>query len=336
MLRFLETFYRHRRVLLAPVVVVFVLSVGWVFAQPLSYDSSVRLWTERGGLVPTTGDNPYLTIAQVEAGVLNELIATKYFCVKVGRRSPLHDYLRDEADGPPSLLTKVKAKVRLASEGPVSESQLDQMMFDVISSSTVAVPTGAEIVTVTFHSPNRAITAQVAQAVADQFLEESLASQRIQQDAAISFYSNQLKTAQAGVVAADKAVNDYQQAHPDLRAPTAIPDAQLAQLRRDDDTAHQQAADIQKNLDQAQISRSALNLTGVNGLRILDPAEPPTRASSFRKTALVGAGVASGLGVLIVVIGVLILTLSDGSIRHPEEVQRLLDLRPVGTIPKLS
>ena len=336
MLRFLETFYRHRRLLVAPVVVVFVLSVGWVFAQPRSYDSTVRLWADRGGLVRNPNDNVYLTIAQVEAGVLNELIATKYFCVKAGRQSPLHDYLRNEAQRPPSLLTKVKAKLGLASYGPVSESQLDNMMFNVISTSTTAVPSGAEIVTMTFHSDNPAISAQVAQAIADEFLEESLISQWAQQDAAIDFYTKQLKTAQAAVAATEKAVNDYLQGHPDLRPSTAIPDARLAQLRRDDDAAHQRASDGQKTLDQAAINRSALNTTGINGLRILDRAEPSPRASSIRKPAIVGAGVASGLGLLIVVIGVLVLTLADGSIRQPEEVQRLLDLRLVGTIPKLS
>ena len=335
MLRFMETFYRHRKLLVPPVVVVFVLAVGWVLIQPRSYDASVRLWAERGGLVSVPDDNTWLTIAQVEAGVLDELLATKYFCVKVSHLGPLRDYIRAEAQRPPSTLTKIEAKVGLASYGPVSESQLDELAFRVISSSTTVVPAGAEVVTITFQSNNPVVAAKMAQAIADQFLEETLSSRRLQLDASIAFYTNQLKTAQADVAAADKAVNDYLGVHPEYRAPTAVPDARLAQLRRDDDAAHQSTNDIQKTLDQSNISRSALSLTGVNGLRVMDPAEIPTKASSIRKTALVAAGVATGLGLLIVVVGVLVLTLADGTVRQPEEVQQLLDLRPVGTVPKL-
>lgn len=335
MLRFLETFYRHRKVLVAPVVVVFALSVGWVLIQPRSYDASVRLWTERSGLVSTPNDNPYLTKAEVETGMLDELLATKYFCVKVSHVSPLRDYLQAQAERPPSMLTKIEAKLRLASYGPVSDSQMDDLVFNVISSSTSVVPAGAEIVIITFRSNNPAIAAQMAQVIAEQFLQETLSSQRLQQDAAITFYTDQLKTAQANVAAADKAVNDYLAAHPEFRATTAVPDARLSQLRRDDDSAHQGANDTQNKLDQASISRSALNTAGTNGLRILDPAEPPTRSNSIRKTAIIAAGVATGLGLLIVVSGVLVLTLADNTVRQPEEVQRVLDLRLVGTVPKL-
>jgi uncharacterized protein involved in exopolysaccharide biosynthesis len=337
MLRFLETFYRHRLLLLTPVAIVLILAVGWVLTQPRGYDSTVRLWTERSSLVPNPNDNLYLTPAQVQAGVLNELLATEYFCVKAGRRGPLHDYLQQAAQRPPNLLTRVEAKVGLASRpGPLSEAQLDEQMFSVLSTSTTVVPSGSEVVTITFHGSNPFVTARVAQAVAEQFLEEQQTTQRLQQDASITFFTTQLKTAQADSAAVEKAVIDYQVAHPEQRAPSAIPDARMAQLFRDEDAAHQRLSDIQKSLDQANIGRQALKMTGVNGLRVLDPAEIPTKATSLKKPALVAGGIGAGLGLLIVVVGVLVLTLADGTVRQPAEVQKVLNLRQVGTVPKLS
>ncbi len=337
MLRFIETFYRHRLLLLSPVAIVLILAVGWVLMQPRGYESTVRLWTERSSLVSNPNDNPYLTPAQVQAGVLNELLATKYSCVKAGRRGPLHDYLQQVAQRPPNLLTRIEAKVGLASrQGPLSEAQVDEQMFSVLSTSTTVVPSGSEIVTITFRGSNPFVTAKVAQAIAEQFLEEQQTSQRIQQEASITFYTAQLKTAQADAAAAEKAVIDYQVAHPEQRAPNAIPDARMAQLFRDEDAAHTRLSDVQRNLDQTNINRAALNMTGANGLRVLDPAEMPTKATSLRKPALMASGIGAGLGLLIVMIGVLVLTLADGTVRQPEEVQKVLDLRQVGTVPKLS
>ena len=336
MLRFVETFYRHRLLLMTPVAVVLIVAAGLVLTKPRSYDATVRLWAERSGLVSNPNDNQYLTPAQVQTGILNELLGTKYFCVKAGRRGPLHDYLEEVAQRPPSLLTRIEAKVGLASYGPLSEDQVDKQMFNVLSTSTTVAPAGPEVVTITFHGSDPVVTAKVAQAIVDQFLDETLTSQRVQLDAAITFYTGQLKTAQDDVAVTEKAVLDYLVAHPDQRAPTSVPDARLAQLRRDDDASHQRVINIQTSLQQANISRSAVNVSGVNGLRVLDPAETPTRASSIRKSAMIAGGIGAGLGVLIVVIGVLVLTFADSTVRQPEEVQKVLDLRPVGTVPRLS
>jgi uncharacterized protein involved in exopolysaccharide biosynthesis len=336
MLRLLETFYRNRLLLLTPAAIVLMLAVGWVLMQPRGYDSSIRLWTERGGLVNNPNDNLYLTPAQLQTGILNELLGTKYFCVKAGRRGPLHDYLKEVAQSPPGLMTKLKAKVGLASYGPLSESQLDDQMFSILSTSTAVEATGPEIVTITFHGSDQFVTSKVVQAIAEQFMEDTLTTQRAQLDAAISFYTNQLKVALADASVAEKAVIDYQVAHPEQRAPTSIPDARMSQLRRDEDSAHQRVGEIQKSLDQSTINRQALALTGVNGLRVLDPAETPAKRTSVRKPAMIAGGIGLGFGLLIVLVGVLVLTFVDGTVRRPEEVRKLLDLRLVGTVPRLS
>jgi len=39
---------------------------------------------------------------------------------------------------------------------------------------------------------------------------------------------------------------------------------------------------------------------------------------------------------VIVVVGVLVLTWTDSTIRRPQEVEALLDLRPVGSVPRVT
>ena len=342
MLRLLETFFRHRLLLLGPVALVIAGSIGWVVIQPPAYDSSVRMWVERQTLVPDPNSNPYLSPAQEQAAVLTELLSTKYFDSKVGKRSRLADSIRTGAagsqDGMMTRVTQALARAlgRAGSPAELSSSQVDDQVAAIISSRTIVIPTGPEVITLTFRAGSSDLAARVAQAIADQYLEETLANQRVQADAAVAFYTSQMKQSQADLSVADKAVDDYLLTNPGQRGANAIPDARLVQLRRDDDAAHQRLQTVQDKLDQARLNRVALDQVGVNGLRVLDRAEAPTSPSSIRKVALEATGVGLVLATLIVVVGVLVLTWMDSTIRRPQEVEDILDLRPVGSVPRVG
>jgi uncharacterized protein involved in exopolysaccharide biosynthesis len=338
MLRLVETFFRHRLLLLGPVAFVMLATVGWVIVQPPTYDASVRLWVERQTLVPDPNSNPYLTPAQEQSGVLTELVGTRYFAVKVGKRSTLADSIRSAASkGQGGLRTHLLRAVGLAGAGgPLSDSQVDDQVATIIQSGTIVLPTGPEIITVTFRGGNPDMAALVAQAIVDQFMDETLANQHVQADAAVAFYSSQVKQSQSDVSGSDKAVDDYLLANPGQRGANAIPDARMLQLKRDDDAAHQRLQAVQDKLDQARLNRVAVDQSGVNGLRVLDRALPPTSPSSVKRVALEAAGVGLVLGLLIVVAGVLVLTWMDSTIRRPQEVEAILDLRPVGSVPRVG
>ncbi len=338
MLRLLETFFRHRLLLIAPVAFVLVATLGWVVLQPPAYDSSVRIWTERQTLVPNPNSNPYLTAAQEQAGVLQELVTTKYFDVKVGKRSGLTGAIHDAAlHNQGGIKTRLLRTVGLAPPaGQVTDNQADDQVYGTIAANTAVVPSGPEIITVTFRAGTPEMAALVAQAVVDQFMDETLANQRVQADAAVAFYTSQVKAGQADLAAADKQVDDYLLANPSQRSATAIPDARMLQLRRDDDAAHQRMQSIQDKLDQAKLNRVALDQTGANGLRVQDGAEPPSSSSSLKRTLIAAAVVGFVLAALIVIAGVLVLTWTDSTIRRPQEVEALLDLRPVGSVPRVN
>ncbi len=338
MLRLLETFFRHRLLLLGPVALVMVGAMGWVLIQPQTYDSSARVWVERQTLVPDPNSNPYLTPAQEQAGVLSELLSTKYFDAKVGQRSPLGDAIRaGAANGGGGIGTHLARALGLASQPrQLTDAQVNDQVYSTIVSSTIVIPSGPEIITVTYRDGNPEMAALVAQAIVNQFIDETLSNDRVQGDAAVAFYTSQMKQAQADLSVADKAVDDYLLANPSQRGANAIPDARMLQLRRDDDAAHQRLQSVQDKLDQARLNRAALDQSGVSGIRVLDKAETPTQPSSIKKVVLQAFGIGLVLAVLILVVGVLALTWLDSTIRRPQEVETILDLRPVGSVPRVS
>jgi uncharacterized protein involved in exopolysaccharide biosynthesis len=337
MVRLLETFFRHRLLLLGPMTLVLAGSLGWVLIQPPLYESSVRIWVDRQTLVPDPNSNPYLTPAQEQAGVLTELVSTKYFDVKVGDRSPLAQSFRAGAShsGGGTRTRLARALGLSRRPGHLSDSQVNDQVFSTIVSQTLVVPSGPEIVTVTYLDTNADMAALVAQAVVNQFVDETLTNQRVQADAAVAFYTSQIKQSQSDLAVADKAVDDYLLANPSQRGANAIPDARMQQLRRDSDAAHQRLQSVQDKLDQARLNRVALDQAGVSGIRVLDKAETPTQPASTTRLVLQAVGVGLVLALLIVVIGVLALTWLDNTIRQPEEVETILDLRPVGSVPRV-
>jgi len=335
MLRYVETLFRHPLLLLSPTVVLLVLATGWVTMQPPNYDATVRLWVQRQQLVANPNDNPYLTPAQEQAAVLQELLATKYFCLKVGARGGLDKFLADPYSVRPSLPQRVLAKLGLAS--PTASGLSGGALEDAITamvSKAVVLDTGPQMLTITFRGSDPEEAASVAQAIADQFVDESLAAQRTQVSAAVDFYSGQVKQAQAQLSAADAAIDQYLSAHPAQASSNAVPDARMVALKRNDDDARQRVTDLQSKLDQASVDNAALLRPDTSGIRVLDKAEPPP-PNSIKKLLLEAAVVGVVLGLVIMVIGVLLLTLLDSTIRQPEEVEQLLDLRPVGTVPRL-
>ena len=335
MLRYVETYYRHRLLLTAPVALVLLIVAAWVLVQPPSYDATVRLWTEKQTVVPNPNDNPYLTPAQIQSATLTELLSTKYFCVKVGNRIQLDSALGQPAS--PGPLQRLLGRAGAGgSSGQLSQAQMDDLVFTTVSKQTTVVASGPQMVSVTFQGSTPELAAAVAQAVADQFIEESLATQRAQEDAAVDFYTAQVKEVQARLADADGKVDSYLAAHPDQRAQTAVPDATLTDLKRQDDSLRQQYQDLISKQDEASQNRAALTQVGLSGIRVLDKAVPPGSPSSMKRLAIEGAAIGLGLALLILVAGILLLTLVDSTLRRPEDVEQVLDLRPVGTVPKLN
>jgi uncharacterized protein involved in exopolysaccharide biosynthesis len=338
MVRYIETFFRHRRLLLVPVGLILIVTAGIIVIRPPAYQSTARLWVDRQTALPQTNatvDNPYLTPAQNETAALQELLSTQYFCVKVGRRGPLAQYLATHPSSS-NLLSKLGAMFTSSSDArPATPSALNGSVYDVLSKGVLVFPTGPQVVEVTFTYGNPQVAAGTVQAVVDQFLDEVLATRRAQQDTGVNFYKQQVQQAQNDLATADGHVNAYLNQHPELRSTSAVPDTKLIQLQRDDDLARQRYEGLLDKLDQAQISAASVSAPGASGYRVLDAAQVPS-GSTLSKTALVQAlGLGLGLGLLVLVAGLVVLTVSDTTLRRPEDVEQALGLRLVGSVPRV-
>lgn len=341
MLRYLETFYRHRLLVAAPLVLCLCVSLCVVALQPRSFASTAKIWVDRPLLTATVPTNIYATAADEQTAVLQELLKTRNFCVLAAARGTLPADLQKanraaSSDPVNRALSLVPGQGSRDALKPLTQDQLDDQVFQTITLGVTVLASGPNIVTVTFQYRDPAVAAATAQGIIDQYVDEVLGGQRSEAKAAVDFYSAQVAGARVDLSAADGKVLGYLDAHPEQRLLTAIPDVSLTQLKLDDDQVRQRYQSLQTKLDDAELQSAVANQSTPNGFRLIDPPLVPQQPVSRLKLLLEGGGVGLLAGLMLSVLCLVGLTLSDTSIRSAEDVELRTGLRLAGVVPRVA
>ena len=344
MIRYLETFYRHPRLFIAPVILALVSSVVFAFLQPVTYQAQARIWYDlKGGLASNntadSGFNQYVTPAERQAQVLNELINTRAFAAKVAHRGALAAYVTTpegyaQASGP---LAGAKSSIKAMFDGStpkVAADQIDDLSYTLITRDTTAFAVGPQMVLITVSLPSAAAAESTLTALVDQYSDEVLGDQRMQAQTAVTFWGQQADVAKASVKTSDDVISQYLAQHPQLAQPNAAPDATLNVLRHTYDQNQQHYASILDKLDQAKLDVAA-STPEASGFRVIDrPRSVSPAAGLKRNLTLAMGGLVTGL--LISASGIVAMTLLDPTLRRREELKSILGLRVIAAIPLLD
>jgi uncharacterized protein involved in exopolysaccharide biosynthesis len=333
---YLETFFRHPRALVAPIVLVLVISLGMVAAQPRTYQASARVWFQSNTIAgvsnPTTA---IMTPAEAAAGVFQELLATRSFVVAVGHRGPLATYMSQghlpAADPLSAALGLVQ---QLRGKAPGDQQQiLDDAVQGVLQKQVTVAPSGPEIVGLTFTYTSPEVASATLQALLNQFADEVLAAQRSQANQQMAFYAQQVASQQQVSKQADQEVQQYLAAHPNLSVPNPPFDANLASLQQVSTQAQQQYAQLLQKLSEAKLQQQNLNQGDPSQFRVIDKPVIPHKADSLLKGLLTGVGAGLAIGLLVSLLALVVLVFTDRTMRSPIDVERALRVKVVGTVP---
>jgi len=339
MVRYLETFFRHRLLVVAPLVICLVVSLGIVAVQPRSFAATAKIWVDRPLLATSAPTNIYQTPADEQTAVLEELIKSRSFSILAAARGSLPtDLQRQQVVSAHDPVNRALALLpgQHSNGAPLTQNQLDDLVFQTISHNTTVVASGPNIVTVTFEYGNGAVAAVTAQAIIDQYVDEELLGLRAEAKAAVDFYTGQAASARTDLSAADTKVLSYLDAHPEQRLATAIPDASLTQLKLDDDQARQRYQSLQVKLDDAELQAAIVQQSTPNGFRLIDPPLAPNAPVSRLKLLLEGGGAGLGAGLMLSLLSLIGLTLMDTSMRSAQDVETSLGYRVVGVVRKIA
>jgi hypothetical protein len=173
--RYIETFRRHRVLFCLPLVIVFLLTLATVFGAPKSYVSGASLYadtpvTSQSSTDPTA---PPLLVppSQQEQQIINELLATRSFRLKVGHGGPLADYLaHHSAKGwsPTAILSAVRTKPSLDF----------RIMSALTPKHVLTTVEGPQVLSVQLDGPTPAVAEGTLRALIDEYMRERAAIRR--------------------------------------------------------------------------------------------------------------------------------------------------------------
>ena len=329
--KFLETFFRHKLLILLPVLLTpaIVTPAGFYVVRPY-YEANSVVWVGRPTYLRSVDEDGWLTPAQAESGRITDALRTRAFVTDVARRTDLASLIGSER----------------------GEAQLS----DYFGRSVGVAPSGTNHVTIWSRGDQPQLPFQVASALVEAYREKRLSERTEQASLAISYHETRLQAAQGELAKATTDIRRYVAANPRLTTidpsrgaastaaarmglpPIAI-DPQLAELIRRVDAEQREVDSIRSGLDQAQMETSSAIEGQDVSFRVVDEARVPSSPISQRRRLLIfpAAGLVVGLGLGI---GLLVaLVVADRSVRSIHDLPnpvRVVRAVPLLQIRKLS
>ncbi len=326
--RFRQTFRKHRKLLIAPVVIASAIAAYFSFSAAPVYRSVAAVWVDNSPAVssamdgPTSATSSSATASEIDPGadgagsptttsaapngtaglegqVLYELLLSPQFDVQVGQGSLLPRFLT--GGGAPSSLADDEAAAELA---PKIE----------------AWATGPQVLQLSYDGPSAAVSRSVLQSVIKQMGAAGSAFGDTLGKTASSFYNTQLTAAQTELVGNEGSLASYAREHPGANSAN---DATYRALANEVQLAESQEASVSAASNQANTEASSN--AGSATIRVIDrpslPAAPTTGLTS-KLTGVIGGAFAG----LVVSLVALVLLTPRGNTRWDADVPAFVRL----------
>lgn len=299
---------RYKLLLLAPFAVM--LPVAIVFAlmsRTTEYSSSSTVWVEQSKfLSASTGCSPYITLAQCQATLLNELMNTDDFAGEVAAGAGL----------------------------PVGTLEERGASMWIVRKGMSAFATGQHPIVLSHTSGDPELSQRIVVALAAQF--QARYRETTAQDAqqAQEFYELRLAPDREALTQARNGLAEYVAESP---GSVLNNDVGFQQRQADVEGAEDQVKETLNNIDQVKLELGLQEEGLSRTFRIVDPATlPDTPLAQSRKDLLVFpiAGLLLALSLSAGLYTFLLRT--DNSIRTAEDLRGLPGLSLLGTVPDVG
>lgn len=320
--RFVETFFRHKLLILLPALVtpLIVMPFAFLLVRPY-YETLAGVWIERPAYMPVTDESSrYVTPAQFQTTRLTELLLTRTFVEDIARRTSLAGLL----DSPQGREDVVIYLQRAIYPLPAGNSN--------------------KLVGIRVRADDPELSMEIMQGTLASFRERAQNERVSQATAAIAFYEGQLKNAEEERLRAQDAVRRYVAGNPRLgidsaatsrpNMPTAALDPQLNDVLKRLETEERDVDRLRTLVEQARFDASAALDGSDSSLQVVDPPVLPTRSQRETRRFFIFPIAAIAIGLLVSALLLIGLTTSDRSVRSSADLQSVG--RVIGIIPRMG
>lgn len=315
LLRLLEAYFRHRWLWLAPVAIMLAFAGLRILTTHPTYVSMSALYVNKDSLLATltsTSENGFswITPAQATADEFKELIQTDAFMRSVIQKSALEKEMAAGPQGVMQTLSNVRAAV----------------WVNVLGKNTIQVGAAHE---------QAEVAQQLAAGVIEVYIQWKINTGQEETTTALKFFEGLVAQYQMEVDRAEGDLQAYLEAHPPPLHGDRPPAEEVAIERYSQKLtdALSRFKKAQDDLQTAQLN-VAVNESNVRQTYLmLDAPRYPIEPTQTKKDLLMGAAIFLGVGVVLSVGGVVVGALLDRSLRFPEDVQILLELPLLTSLP---
>lgn len=259
------TFNRRRVLVITPIVLALLTGLGLSLLIPRQFTTQGTLWADApvpNGSTVFSFTQPSESAAAQEASVLEELLDTNEFLVRIGQQSPWASYLRQHPSALGRLIGPVRKEASVAAIGP-------------------------QVISVGLTSSNGSTAMALDKAIMTAFLGEIGTLQRTRDEQEISYDRQSLQTAASALSTAEQQLSAYLSNHPqDVVGATIDPTA--TQLNGNVATAEQlyDSAFSDYNTSELGISHPSDS----SQLHVIDTPSTPVAQGRKKKIALSAVG----------------------------------------------
>jgi capsular polysaccharide biosynthesis protein len=318
LMRFIESYFRHRWLYLLPIVLTLGAGVFYIYKSPRQYTAQSAIYVHNQSLLAslTSINNPgysWLSPAQITYGEIKELIQTDSFVRAVIQKSDLEQNL----------------------SGGIAD--VNQTIMNVREAIWV-IPSGDNqiIIGATYNNPQVAV--QLVNGVFATYTTWKLNNANTNSDVAQNFFDNLIPTYKSNVDDIRQQLLDYLTKHPSpiVGQRPDIEQVEVNSIQSDLQRAETRYDDALNKLENAKLS-ALQNQSDINQNYVMvdAPTTPNKPTISLKKM---------GLNVLIIVTTGILLSVGsvfgssflDRSFRSPIDVQQRLNLPMLAMVPDVT
>lgn len=309
--RLIEIIFSRLWLIVLPVVLVPALVVSMTRSTPV-YAAAATVWVAvplGDGSLPIGHTNQYLTPAQNQAIVLNDLLKTDNFRREVLERS-----------------------------GALEPGSDTEALIDAMENRTLSVSfSGVNLMSVHATSPSAAESKQLVDAVVETYLER--ATEQLAQDSetATQYFTQQLAVAEAELDKRKIVLNDYLNAHPEALDPQNPASMSLDYRTIVDQVTSQTAvvSGLSQRVQEVQLRKAGVETGKHSYFAVQDPATVPANPLPTGAVQRFGLPMAALIfGMAISAAHVFIRYRTDHTIRSASDVEKL-GVQALAIVPEI-
>ncbi len=318
LLRFLESYFRHRFLNLLPIALLIGVSVLAVLKVKPVYISRGGLYVQKESLLASLTslkDSGFAWVTPADATVdeFKEMIQTDAFVRAVIEQTALEEEL---AAAPPDA---------------------DQMYQDVRMAVWVQA-LGKNLLQIGATHGEAEVAHQLATATVETYLQWKINTDQQESISAQAFFADLIKAYEVDLDTARQQMQSYLEDHPAPLRGDRPPAEQIEidRLQGVINVAADRLGNAQEKEESARLAMAQAESKARQSYLVVDAPAFPFMPENSKKTALMGAVIQVVVGVILAVVLVVVGGLIDRSLRFPIDVRHGLDLPVLATVPDVT